>query len=82
MKIIVDHAMVKADLPWNGSLEKAVARHERQCALLGEWCGADEVEYSCGHKTEGFTIRKSGKSLHLAAIGTPLDGAWFDIKEK
>jgi hypothetical protein len=57
-------------------------RREKFLRCLGEFIGAEKVEYFDCDKNEEYKITKGNKQLVLYLMSTPIDGAWMNIEVK
>jgi hypothetical protein len=59
--------------------DKLVARREASLRMLGEFCGADKVEYVDYGKSERYFITKDKKTLELFIAGNSFEGGFMNI---
>lgn len=82
MEIVFDEANIKASgdpESENNKPEQLVQRYREKLEKLGEFIGADKVEYIDGHKRETYVITKNGETMKLITKSTPLDGGWLEL---
>jgi hypothetical protein len=60
----------------DNSPQKLVDRTERKLRLLGEFVGAEKVEYD-GDSI--YRLTKQGRTLTISLLSTPTDGAWMNL---
>ena len=63
----------------NNTAEKLIERTRSKLTKLGEFIGADYVEYVDLDKMEKYIITKEGKTLTLMICGNPIDGGWMSV---
>jgi hypothetical protein len=84
MEIIFDEKIIKASgdpKSTHNHPDALVERFRTQLELLGNFIGADKVEYEDSHKKESYIITKEKKVLTLTAYGNALDGGWLGIEQ-
>ena len=53
--------------------------HEKSLRLLGEFSGADSVEYQDWGKAESYILRKGDNSIELKVDGNSIDGGYMNV---
>jgi hypothetical protein len=81
MKIIFDEENIKRDAIRNNinPPESLVEEWRNSLKKLGEFIGADSIEYVDEDRGEQYLITKGDNTLVLEIMATRCDGGWMNI---
>ncbi len=60
--------------------EKLVERRRAGLIKLGEFVGAERIEFVPEHKRDIYILTKGGKKLSIIARGNGFDGGWLEVE--
>jgi len=66
----------------NNTPEKVLERRESELRTLGEFMGADVIEYEDYGKQEAYIVTKGDKQLRISVMGNQFDGGWISVDLK